>query len=186
MRVQRGTSIIESMIGLLLSLILVSSIFFVLSATYGSQYNIGTVNAAVANAQGQIDTIADHIRNAQENASDGNRVIANAQDDEITYYASDGSTVRYYLTGGELHRATSGGTDVVVMRNISSLNLTYHLMLKYNQDYTSAPVDPTLLTDAERGAVGVVTLTCTATVENISRQFQTSIRLRNSPRKTSL
>lgn len=183
---QRGTLMIETAIGLILMLILVSSVFFILSTTYGSANNVTDVNAATAKVQAQIDTVADHIRNAQENGSDGNRAIASAQANEITYYTAGGTTVRYYLSGGNLHRAPSDGSDVVVLQGVSSLSFTYLLLDKYNFYQYTNPASAASLTDAERAKIGVVIISCSASVNGIARQFQTSIRLRNSPRKTSL
>lgn len=185
-RIDAGAMMFELVISLVLSLVLSAAIVHILTTGYARHTNVTATNAAIQAAAAPIDAVADHIRSAQLYASDGHAAIANAQDDEITYYATDGgATVRYFRNGSDLQRTDGSGTTTV-LTHLDSLSFSYLLLPKYNYHTYTQPADGTSLTDAERRAIAIVYIRCTATVDGVPRDFSTFVRLRNSPRKTGL
>jgi hypothetical protein len=134
-----------------------------------------------------IDTLADHLRNAQQQGSGLNyTALAAGTQTSVTYYATAGGvTVQYWKDGSQLKR-TTGGTTTVIMDGLQSLSLTYYKSTTYNNNSWVTTDNPHAPTAAELRWIGAIRIEGSATVDGYSTSYNTLVRLRNSPRKTVL
>jgi Tfp pilus assembly protein PilW len=191
MRNLRGAILVETLISLFIVSLIGAALFnFFLTGT-STPETLRVSNKAITDGREPIDTIADHIRNAQQYTPDGTTytVISAASPTSITYYVdAAGATVQYTLNGTNLQRIDSSGTTTV-LTNLTALNIRYYLSNSsttyYFTDLTEGTT-PGSFSLVDRSRITVVDISGTVTISGVARSFNTQIRLRNSPRKTKL
>ena len=192
---QRGVTYVELMLGLFCSVLMLAALWQLFGADNVANQLIFNGTFATQQAREPLDTLADHLRDAQLCGTPGtnctgadtvgtSRVISAAAASDITYYSSNsvstGTPVRYYLSGTSLIRSV-GGTNTTVLSNISSLTLTYYVSTSYNNGSLTTTANPNAPVAAELPDLIAVKITASTTVSGRTSQFSTLVRLRNSP-----
>jgi len=204
---QRGMTLLEVLVALLVtSFVLITlGVLFALGVT--AERDVYDEPAQADNASEPLNTVADHLRNAQNcTASNGctggvqGSVLAAASESDITYYSdgtnANGSPVRYHLVGSNLMRPV-GATDIPVLQNISSLTFTYYKIttlakgsatqVEYNSPTFSKTANENAPTAAELPNLAAIQITATSVrTGHQTVQYSTLVRLRNSPYRVNL
>lgn len=197
-RFQAGVSYIELLVSLLMTIVIAGGLFSVFKNTYESRDFVVGQGTAETAARTPIDTLADHIRDAQQchigsgsNVTDYS-VIANGTATSVTYYKSDSSTdtVKYWLSGTDLKR-TADGSTTTVLSNVQSLQFNYkktpasgnYNNLDTNLLDTSNPNAPSA---AELPYLSQIAISASVKIDGYVRDMASLVRLRNSPRKIHL
>lgn len=180
-------TLIELIVTLAIILIIGVGLMQVFLSAFASQNTVASQNDAITNGRTPIDVLADHLRNAQgvKVSSVYYPAIVAASQSDITYRTEANTTVRYWLSGTSLKRTDASSTKTVIS-GVSSLAFTYYKAGSY---YTSALTTTTnshAPTSDELKYLSVVDIDCTVTSNSASQSYKTSVRLRNSPQKTSL
>lgn len=203
-RSRSGTTLIEMLVSLLMTLVIGAALFSVFTNTYqmhDAAVGQGTTETA---ARTPIDDLADHLRDAQQywNTVAGaqptsvsqSSVIAAGTASSVTYYESNSSsdTVRYWLSGTNLER-TVGGNTTVVLTNVQALTFTYYKAPSgsYNVDYNDVSLFTTTTnanqpSAAELPYLSQIGIDATVTIGGYTRELACVVRLRNSPYKVNL
>jgi hypothetical protein len=183
---QRGALMFELLVGGLIALVLGGGIMALMQGTYASRKAVMGQNASAAAARQPIDTLADHVRNAFLNSNANWTAISAATETSVTYYVdSAGTTVRYYVSNGALRRVDSSG-DTVKLTGISSFSFTYYKSVQYNAAAVFPTDNPHAPTTAELPYLTAIQIAATVEIDGFQSYYETVVRLRNSPRKTSL
>lgn len=190
MRSNSGLTIIELVITLAITLMVSGAL---LRVFVDSTTNIAFVegqNDAEAQARQPLDTLIDHLRNAQVYKAADLAVIESATATSVAYYASDSATdtVRYFLDGTDLKR-TEGGVTNIVMGNVQELEFTYFKANTSPPRYYTGTVptdDPNAPTAEELPLLAQINVRVVANVDGYMRQLEGFVRLRNSPFKGRL
>ncbi|GMV89388.1 MAG: hypothetical protein AMXMBFR81_23190 [Chthonomonas sp.] len=183
MKKQRGTTMIELLLAAMISLIIgaVTMVAFTDSVT---MRDVATgQNRAFAMARTAVDSLADHLRNAQSNAGDADTAIGAATKTSVTYYGlNEGALhpVTYFLEGTQLKRTDAEGTKVV-LNHVSSLEFSYFKTDDYTAPTWTPTTNPHVPTSAERPKLAAVGIKATVTADGYQRTLRTFVRLRNSP-----
>jgi Tfp pilus assembly protein PilW len=197
-RTQAGSSLLELLMSLLMTMVVAGALFSIFVNTYSMHDVVVGQGATEARSRTPIDLMADHLRNAQQYFVGGNealvtnyKVVSAANATSVTYYRSNSSTdtVRYFLDGTLLRR-TAGGTTTVAMSGINSLELIYFKAPTTQGLYNNASVvsttDPHQPTAAELPYLSQIQIKANVVQDGFTRELQTLVRLRNSPRKVRL
>jgi hypothetical protein len=180
-----------------MTLVLAAALFMIFTNAHDSQTMVVGQSDAETGARQPLDTLADHIRNAQQYkfASTENvnsyKVIASGTATTIEYYASNSSTdiVRYELTGTNLTRTADGATDTV-MSNVQSLEFRYYKLPSGSTTYNNSALvetsNPNSPSASELPLLAAVRITANVNIDGFTRQLMTTVRLRNSPRKVRI
>lgn len=160
-------------------------------------FTVGMGNAETQ-ARQPIDTMVDHLRNAQQYKGGSGTgisdysVIAAGSATSVTYYASNSSTdtVTYGLSGTNLQRQDSSGTTTV-LSNVQSLEFRYFKTPNingspsgsYNNNSFVATTNINSPSAAELPFLTVIEVRATVLVDGFAREMIGLVRLRNSPRK---
>jgi hypothetical protein len=182
----RATMLFDLLIGSLVALLVGSVLIQMMTATYTARSVITGQNVSQAEARKPLDVLADHLRNAWlfKDVNDVYSAIQAANTNDITYYTdSAGNTVRYRLVGTQLRR-TAGGVETTVLDGVQSLTFTYYRAASYNSaswTVTAAPVASINLP-----ALTAVAINATILLDGYVSSYTSVVRLRNSPRKTTL
>ena len=183
-------------------------IFWLYSAGVTAQKAVYNESAQADNAAGPLNTVGDHLRNAQMclsangcTAGVQGSVLSAASANDITYYTdgtnANGSPVRYHLVGNNLVR-TVGATNKTVLYNISSLTTTYYKITSLASGsatqaaYNSTPAHVSTTTNAnaptaaELPNLAAIRITATSVIDGHTVQYSTFVRLRNSPYRVNL
>jgi len=184
---RRGLTVVELLIGLIIGALALGATFKYFTSIMLTNDNVAGQGVAYQQARLAIDTMCDHLRNAQLNSNGSyvvNSVLHEAAPTTFTYYTdSSGSRVTYALSSGALQRAVSGDSPTI-LSNVSSLNLTYYRMVTYNGNVTS--IAGTTATTAELPQIGLVKIQVGVTIGGYTANYESFVRLRNSPRKVRL
>lgn len=197
-RTRAGVSLMELLVSVLMTLVIAGALFTVFTNTYEMRdVAVGQGTAETA-ARTPIDTLADHLRDAQQYWTTGNTipssvnqssVIANASATSVTYYRTNSSsdTVQYWLDGTDLKRTDSSGTTIV-MPNVHSLLFEYFKPTAGSQNYNNSGVDQTSASPAaaDLPLLCQIRITASVTIDGYSRELVSLVRLRNSPFKVHL
>jgi Tfp pilus assembly protein FimT len=186
---RRGATVFELLIAVLILAIVGSVVFRQFANLYSGMRVTSNMAASVQDARLAVDTLADHVRNAQlcESASAGtlNSAFSAISTTGFTYYADAAcTTVRYALSGTNLQRTDSGVTTNV-LTNVSSLTFTYYTATTYNSAWTLVTT-PSLLTALQLPYVCGVKIDATVTRDGTSVRVVTFVRVRNAPKKIGL
>jgi len=193
-----GATLMELVVSSLLMIILGIALATLLSTSYNSKDIVVGQNNAYAQARNVVDTLADHIRNAQRYTTN-NQVMSAAAAADITIYSDNtgGNTVEYKLDTTTSPKSlkmitVSGGTTTTttLLSGMQSLQFTYYIgsgTAFYNPSgswiTTTSPNAPTA---AELPNVGAILITANVSVGGYNREISSFVRLRNSPYKTAL
>lgn len=184
---KRGATIIELLIGLILTCIVLYGSAQLMTAGFVAHDRTNDMSAMHRQAREAIDTLADHLRNAQMNTNAAFAVdssLHEATPTSVTYYTSSaGDTVTYELKAGALLRTADGATTAVVS-GVTNLNFEYFRLTTYNSSW--AAIAGTTATTGELPFIGLVKISARITVNGVTGSYETTVRLRNSPRKTRL
>lgn len=193
-----GFSLIELMVSIIIMFVIAGALFAVFKNTYESRDFVVGQGLAEATSRTPIDTMADHLRNSQQykfgsGTSVGNyKVIESGTRTSVTYYRTDSATdtVRYFLDGTNLKRQEGSGTPVIVLRNVTSLELLYFKTPTTAGGYYNASVAPTtdvhVPASAELPYLKQIEIRANVSVDGFQREMVGLVRLRNSPRKVRL
>lgn len=185
-----GVTLIELLVGIVITLFLGSVFWGLLTVSYAVNSNVIGENLVSAEARKAVEIIASHLTNAQLNTSavNGtlNSAIHAASETSVTYYAdaTGTDTVRYRLNGTNLQR-TDGGGDTVVAQDIQSISLNYFKASAYNSAWAPTKT-PTAPEAAELPELVGVQIKVVVTRDGYSADYTSVVRLRNSPKKSKL
>ncbi|HRK21932.1 MAG TPA: prepilin-type N-terminal cleavage/methylation domain-containing protein [Fimbriimonadaceae bacterium] len=187
---QRGVTLVELMVGIVITLFLGSVFWGIMTISYGVNDNVVGANLVRAEARKAVEILASHLTNAQLNTSTVNGVLNSAihaaSASDITYYTDNTGTdtVRYRYSNGTLLRTDSGG-DTTVATDIQSVSLKYFKATAYNSAWA-----PTKTADApeagELPQLAGVEIKIVVTRDGRSADYTSVVRLRNSPKKSKL
>lgn len=193
MRKSAGFSLMEMMVVSLITIAVSGALFAVFMNTLTNNRVVQGINESDKGAREQLDTLVDHVRNAQQyrpDASTPYRVISAGTETSLTYYTdSAGSTVRYYLSGGALRRdaTNAGGADTVVFENVTALEFKYYKATGSDYYTNTVPTTDVHAPAAEElRFLAQIDLTVTVSIQGQARQMFCQVRLRNSPYKSRL
>lgn len=190
MRRISGLTIIELVITLVITLMITGTLLRVFVDSTTNQVFVENQNDAEAKARQPLDTLIDHLRNAQAAKDADLAVIQSGTADSVTYYSSNSSvdTVRYFLDGTDLKR-TENGVTTVVMGDVQELEFTYFQSNVSPPQYYTGTVttaDPNAPTADELPLLAQIDVRVVANVDGYVRELQGFVRLRNSPFKGRL
>ena len=195
MRNRAGFTLIELVVALLVSAFVMSALLTAMVDTARHDRAVQGMGEAEKGAREQLDTLVDHVRNAQQfklvsDVLQPYRVIAAGAGDSLTYYTdSAGGSVRYYLANRELRRDATqiGEGETPIFMDVDSLVFTYYKVNSLNfysgVDFCDDPQAPTA---AEIPNLARIDISITTSVDGQPRNLFSQIRLRNSPRKERL
>ena len=118
MRNEKGLSLIELIITLLIVSLLLGSIYGILQGTFGVWLHGSEKMDLQQNARIAMNTLENEIKRAD-------RVNSNSTSTSLNL-TIDGQLVRYHLSGTQLLRATTGGGNNPVAYNLRQLSFTYY------------------------------------------------------------
>jgi type II secretory pathway component PulJ len=198
MRKQAGITLMEVLVTTVLMGVIAGGLFQVFANTYSDRDFVvrqGTLETA---SRTPIDTLADHIRNAQQVHSvepptqvAHSSVLAEGTKTSVTYYKSGSSTdtVKYWLSGTELKR-TADGSTVTVLSDVQELEFQYFKLPAGSNNYNNSSVVPTTdingPTVAEGPLISQISIRAKVNVDGYLREMASLVRLRNSPYKVNL
>ena len=190
MRRNSGLTIIELVITLVITLVVSGALLRVFVDSTTNQVFVEGQNDAEAQARQPLDTLIDHLRNAQASKADDLAVIQSGAANSVTYYSSNSGieTVRYFLDGTDLKRTESAVTNIV-MGNVQELEFTYFKANTSPPRYYTGTVptdDPNAPTAEELPLLAQINVRVVANVDGYMRQLEGFVRLRNSPFKGRL
>lgn len=163
-RKRNGYTLIEVLIAGLIMTLLGLGLWTLLRSSYDSQYEILGQNSANSYARQAVDTLADNLRGATG--------LTSATANDITFTNAGGSSIRYWVSGGNLVTTTggspSGGT--VVAMSVTSVSFVYWTYSGGAWSSSTAPGTP--------ANVGAVDFTASSTVNGATRAVSGSVRIR--------
>jgi type II secretory pathway component PulJ len=193
-RQHRGSLLLEMCIAVGLMALVGAGLASLLRNTYRMSEFTLNQNSSSAEARTQMDMLADQLRNAQSYTSGTvKKVFASASNSDMTIYLnSTGDTARYWLDTSvspaafKQSKTVSGvTTTTTLLTGMSSLQFTYYQQA--SSSYTAASSGWTTTLDShnptslELPKIGTVVVSITVTQSGCSNQFNSRIRLRNSP-----
>lgn len=182
LRYQRAVTMIELLISLAIGATLSVITFRILLALSVGSTTSAYSDNSLASARWGVDSLADHLRNAQVCATAANSALASGTASSFAYYTDNNcNKVTYSLSGTNLVR-TSGTTTTPLVSNVSSLAFTYLKATAYDATWgpTTSPSAPTT---AELPFVCGVTIDLTVTRNGMPSRINTTVRIRNAPAK---
>lgn len=192
MRSNSGLTIIELVISLAITMVVTGALLRVFVDSTTNQAFVEGQNDAEAQARQPLDTLIDHLRNAQANKDNDLAVIKSGAAISVEYYTSNGGgddeTVRYFLDGTDLKR-TEGAVTNIVMSNVQDLEFTYFKSNTSPAQYYTGTVptdDPNAPTAVELPVLAQINVRVVANVDGYMRELEGFVRLRNSPFKGRL
>jgi prepilin-type N-terminal cleavage/methylation domain-containing protein len=193
MRLRRAVTLIELLVALLVLSVLSPAIYFAYTMSISMHDTVIGQNNSLAETRKGIDLMADHLRNAQLNTNTSSGVSYSALDsaaiNDITYYAATGTSVvptqiRIRLNNGQIEHV-DGGTTTVLATDIQSLTLTYYKLTTYNGNWVLT-TNANAPTTAELPYVAGIEIKVQVAMDGYTSEYKSVVRLRNSPRKSSL
>jgi hypothetical protein len=186
---QRGAVLIDMIMGLLLSFLVGAVIMSAMQTSIASRDTVIEQNESQTSARQPLDLMADHVRNAQLASAAPYRVLDAGTATSLTYYTdSSRSSVSYFLDGTTLKR-TEGDLTVsptTVLTGVTSLRFVYYKIATYNASGFIPCTSPSAPTSAELNFLAAIQIDATVTQDGYTSSYSTLVRLRNSPRKTTL
>lgn len=190
MRRISGLTLIELVVTMFISLIVAGALFKVFVDNSAGQAFVQGQNEAETEARQPLDTLIDHLRNAQAVKSVDYAVLKSGTSDSVEYYTANSETevVKYYLSGTDLKRKV--GTDVAttVMTNVEELEFKYFISSESPAQYYTDTVATkyTYVAAEELSIVTEIEIRVVANVDGYTRELTGTVRLRNSPYKKRL
>lgn len=189
---RRGSTLIEIMLAGMAALMVGAALIILVQTSYSSQQITVQENLAYVTVRKTLDTLTDHLRNAQENpVSSTYCVFSAATSNSITLYTDTSqNTERYYIDTAtspyslKRTQTVSGvATTTVILSGINSMTFTYYLPSgsTYNAATWNTTANPNAPTSTELPNVAAVGVSVNVTVGSCTRTITTFVRLRNSP-----
>lgn len=188
-RKRAGLTLIELLVASLLLSIVGAALYHAFGIAHRMHDVVIGQNNAFADARKGIDLMADHLRNAQMNENGGAGVqyaaIAAGAADDVTYYVdSVPNTVRIRKVSDTIELTDNGATTVLAT-NIQSLTLTFYKLTLYNGTWTLT-TNANAPSSAELPQLAGIEIRVQVARDGYTTEYKTMVRLRNSPRKSSL
>jgi len=188
---QRAATLLEMLLITLIGALIAAMIFQQMTTLLAGQSMDMDTNLASTQTRQSLDAVADHLRNADacsvsaSGTVDSVLDLTNTNATSVTYYGDTTCTkVRYFLTSGTLSRTDNNVTTIIV-RNVTSLTFKYYKAATYNAAW-SLTTDPSAPTATELPSVCGILMDITTSSNGVSNRIQTTVRLRNAPKKTNL
>jgi len=195
-RYHRGALLIELMFSGLMAVVIGCALVMMFSMTYTNRTDVNGQNTTYAGVRQVMDTLVDHLRNAQSYNNSGTyNVMSAATASSITIYTdtTGNNTARYYLSNSALMEdVTSSGTTTTstLLSGVSALTFTYYTDSGAGYAAPSSSwattANPNAPTSSEMPNVGAIQISTTVNINGYSRQLTSFIRLRNNPYKTKV
>jgi Tfp pilus assembly protein PilW len=184
MRRNRGGTLIEYLISLVLSSVVIGAAFWMYSDSTSQAHFVDRYNDAESNARQQVDLLLDHVRNAQSCKDAGQIAISAGTATSLSYYGSNSTSdvIMYSLSGTDLVR-TANSASKTVLDGVSSLEFTYYVI---SSGALVTTANANVPTSSELPSLAAVEVTAKADVDGIERELSGLVRLRNSPYKSKL
>ena len=181
---QRAWSTVELLIGLIVTTLMLIALYGLFQTVSVGSNLVENITSSSRDARNPLDTLGDHLRNAQNAAG---KVVSAASSNDITYYTdtTGSNTARYHLSGTSLVR-TVGSTNTTVLYNVTNLTLAYFTSTTYNSSTMTATTSPSVPTSGELPNLAAIRITASTTTGGKTIQYSTLVRLRNSPVKVNL
>ena len=194
MRRTTGFSLFEMVVSLAVSLLVAGALFKVFVNSTQSQLVVTSQNDAETEARQPLDSLVDHLRNAQSVSGEGGAVIKSGTATSVEYYASNSTTdvVKYFLSGTDLMRQVGTAAATTAMTNVQELEFRYFKAAtsppKYYTDIvpTADPNAPATSDGGEYHLLAVIEVRVVANIDGYTRELNGIVRLRNSPIKKRL
>jgi hypothetical protein len=189
MRRERGAVLVDMVAGLLISFLVGSMIMSAMQTSISSRETVIEQNQSQTDARQPLDLMADHLRNAQLSSSAPYQVVATGTATTITYYSDSArSSVSYFLSGTTLMRTEGdlNATATPVLTGVTSLQFIYYRIASYNASGFTPCTSPSAPTASELQRLAAIQIDATVTQDGYTSSYSTLVRLRNSPRKTTL
>jgi len=180
---------LEMLLITMIGALIAGMIFQQMSTLLAGQKMDMDTNLASSQTRQILDIVADHLRSADACTDSGagtvDSVLDSASGISIVYYGDSACTkVRYFLNNGTLSR-TDGGVTTIVVRNVTSLSFTYYKAATYNGAWTTT-TNVHVPSAAEMPYVCGILMDITTDSNGVSNRIFSTVRLRNSPKKTNL
>lgn len=180
---QRGAVLIDLILGLVMSFLVGAVIMSAMQTSITSRQTVLEQNDSQTDARQPLDIVADHLRNAQLS---GNAAISAGNKTSVSYYPEAGAEpITYSWSSGSLSRTEDGKTSKV-LSGVTSLSLTYYRVASYNSPTFVPCINPSAPSALELPVLGAIQIDATVSQDGYTANYSTIVRLRNSPRKTSL
>ena len=193
---RRGALLIELMFSGLMAVVIGCALVMMFQTTYTNRTDINGLNTTYAGVRQVIDTLADHLRNAQSynNAGTYNVMSAGSASSVTIYTDTTGNNMaRYYLSNSALMEdVTSSGTTTTttLLSGVTALTFTYYEVSGLNYSAPSASWSTTANanapTSSEMPNVGAILISATVNINGYTRQMTSFVRLRNNPYKSKV
>lgn len=189
---RRGALLIELMVSGLMAAVIGCALVLMFQTTYTNQADVNGLNTSYASVRQVMDTLADHLRNAQ---SYNSNVMSAATASSITIYTdtTGNNTARYYLSSSALKEdVTSSGTTTTttLLSGVTALQFTYYTDSGVGYAAPSSnwatTANSNAPTTSEMPNVGAILISVTVSINGYSRQMTSFVRLRNNPYKTKV
>ena len=190
----RGTLLVELLVGSIVAMFIGAAVAIQVQTSYSSQNIITGQNMTYAGARQVIDTLANHLRNAQQYQSGSSYVVLSAASaSDITIYTdAAGDTCRYWRDTSvspaalKMTTTTNGtATTTLLMPGVTSLTFTYYKSAggTYNGGSSNCvtTTNPNAPTAAEMPSLGAIDIAATENINGFTLTLDTLVRLRNSP-----
>ena len=191
MRTQRGSMLLDLLISSFISL-LAGAGLVVLFATSTKMQSVFLGQTSVdAQARDALNVLSDSIADAYSYQTSASPLafsaVQAAASNSITVYTSSSGTYSQFWfdsANKQLKQTTSTNVTRIMVRNVTALTLAYY---KTGGNYTDtaanwvATTNVNAPTAAELTNIGAVKITVTVTVNGLTRQLTTFVRMRNSP-----
>lgn len=190
-RFQAGLTMIELVVTLVIVSLTLGMVFWGLISLQTLWNNMLDQNTLVSQNRAALDTVVDHIRDAQpcQNASNGtyNSVIAASAAGYITYYTDSANcgTAKYYVASGNLYRLV-GTTSTIVAQNVTGLTAVYYTSTSYNSATLTATTSANSPSSTELPNLNSALVTVNSSLNGKTASSSTWVRFRNSPKKATL
>lgn len=182
---------IESLVSVMLVSVLLLGLYSLMGAVSVVQTVTYDMTASIRDARNALDTMADHLRNAQLCSGTGGSLVTDSavetgSTNDVTYYSdAAGTPVRYRLSGTNLIR-TAGGSDTTALTNVTSLSFTYYTSTTYNSGALVATTNSHAPTATELPRLAAIGISASTTTNGRTMGYTTLVRLRNSPKRANL
>jgi hypothetical protein len=189
MKKQRGAVLVDMIIGLMLSFLVGAVIMSAMQTSIASRETVIEQNQSQTDARQPLDLMADHLRNAQLASTAPYRVLDAGTATSVTYYTDSArASVSYFLQGTTLMRTEGDVTadPTPVLTGVTSLRFVYYKIATYNASGFIPCTSPSAPTSAELNFLAAIQIDATVTQDGYTSSYSTLVRLRNSPRKTTL
>lgn len=186
---RRGFTIMQVLIGGLVSLVVVSALFYVLVGFSKVSSTADTMAGTQFDAEAMAQRLAADLRKASlctssDSGCTVDAALSGAGTSGVTVYVRNGGNLEqraYSINNGNFQRAIGERTEV--LQTNAALTLTYYRSSTYRTSSWTTFVSPP--TDTEAKQVIAVGINATVTRNGVAITYTTTVRLRNSPKRAT-